>query len=63
MDVLVEMVSCEGNGYSWEKKLTALLVFMESPIIPVLVGTEGGSQRSSRFIVGFAGVIIINWYF
>jgi hypothetical protein len=63
MDVLVETVSFERSGKTWEEKLTALLVFVESPLVPVFVGTECGRQRSSRFIVGVVNVIPINGYF
>lgn len=60
MDVLVEMVSFERDTHSWKEKRTALLVFMESPIVPVPVGTKGRSKCPSRFIIGITDVIIVN---
>lgn len=61
--MLVQMVSDKGRGQAEGKKRTAFLVFMEAPIVPVLVGTESGRQGPSRFIVRFAIVIVIDRYF
>jgi hypothetical protein len=51
------------DRHSGEETLTAFLVFMESPVVPISVGTECGSQCSPRFIVGVAVVILVDGYF
>lgn len=53
-------VSFYRDRHYGEEKLTAFLVFMESPIVPVSVGTECGSQRPPRFIVRIALVIFVD---
>ena len=60
MDVLTQGISLDLDSQFSEGKLTTYLVFMESSIVAVSVGTECGRQRPPGLIVRVTVIILVD---
>src|SRR5436309_1946560 len=60
MDVLSQGISLGLDSQFGEGKLTACLVFMESSIVAVSVGTECGRQRPPGLIVRVTVIVLVD---